>query len=227
VSQLSPRGTAISLGERAQILAEAEAAAPETSVSTVAVKYSLSPSTLYAWRRAESGPKRRLRRFSKEEKAEIVAECAQPGNSVPLVAKKYGIPESRVYEWRRQGNDVSVPVPMAAEPAVLKSTRQEINTDGREIDNLGTEATGSKERFARVQCPICGSVSHDRNDIEHRYCGKCGLFWADPSSLVSAVRRLKVEFEKLSDQISAAREEIEKLKRRVAGQRDDEPHGAA
>jgi hypothetical protein len=28
-------------------------------------------------------------------------------------------------------------------------------------------------------CPICGAVSHNRNDAVHRYCGRCHVFVDD------------------------------------------------
>jgi transposase len=48
-----------------------------------------------------SGPERR-RRWSEEEKLELVAEACQPGSSVSQVARQRGINASQLFAWRRQ-----------------------------------------------------------------------------------------------------------------------------
>ena len=48
-----------------------------------------------------TGPERR-RRWSDEEKLQLVAEACQPGNSVSQVARKRGISASQLFGWRRQ-----------------------------------------------------------------------------------------------------------------------------
>jgi transposase len=48
-----------------------------------------------------TGPERR-RRWSDEEKLQLVAEACQPGNSVSQVARERGISASQLFGWRRQ-----------------------------------------------------------------------------------------------------------------------------
>jgi transposase len=48
-----------------------------------------------------TGPERR-RRWSDEEKLELVSEACQPGNSVSQVARQRGISASQLFGWRRQ-----------------------------------------------------------------------------------------------------------------------------
>jgi transposase len=48
-----------------------------------------------------SGPERR-RRWSEEEKLQLVAEACRPGNSVSQVARERGINASQLFAWRRQ-----------------------------------------------------------------------------------------------------------------------------
>jgi transposase len=48
-----------------------------------------------------TGPERR-RRWSDEEKLQLVSEACQPGNSVSQVARQRGISASQLFGWRRQ-----------------------------------------------------------------------------------------------------------------------------
>jgi transposase len=47
-----------------------------------------------------TGPERR-RRWSDEEKLQLVAEACQPGKSVSQVARERGIRASQLFGWRR------------------------------------------------------------------------------------------------------------------------------
>jgi transposase len=44
----------------------------------------------------------RRRRWSEEEKLQLVAEACQPGNSVSQVARRRGISASQLFGWRRK-----------------------------------------------------------------------------------------------------------------------------
>jgi len=87
------------------------------------------------YRRVEvlTGPGRR-RRWSAEEKAQIVAEAMAPGATVSEVARRWQLSSQQVFGWRREalagllalpaGTPVAGPpvpafVPILAEPAVL------------------------------------------------------------------------------------------------------------
>jgi transposase len=48
-----------------------------------------------------TGPERR-RRWSEEEKLQLVAEACHPGSSVSQVARRRGINPSQLFAWRRQ-----------------------------------------------------------------------------------------------------------------------------
>ena len=48
-----------------------------------------------------AGPERR-RRWSEEEKLELVEEACRPGHSVSQVARQRGINASQLFAWRRQ-----------------------------------------------------------------------------------------------------------------------------
>jgi len=43
----------------------------------------------------------RRRRFSAEEKRQLVAETMVPGSSVSLVARRHGLSSSLLFRWRR------------------------------------------------------------------------------------------------------------------------------
>ena len=44
----------------------------------------------------------RRRRWSSEEKLQLVAEACRPGQTVSLVARQHGINPSQLFAWRRQ-----------------------------------------------------------------------------------------------------------------------------
>ena len=48
-----------------------------------------------------TGPERR-RRWSEEEKVQVVEEACRPGHSVSQVARQHGINPSQLFTWRRQ-----------------------------------------------------------------------------------------------------------------------------
>ena len=48
-----------------------------------------------------TGPERR-RRWSEEEKLQLVEEACRPGHSVSQVARQRGINASQLFAWRRQ-----------------------------------------------------------------------------------------------------------------------------
>ena len=48
-----------------------------------------------------TGPERR-RRWSDEEKLQLVTEACRPGSSVSQVARQRGISASQLFGWRRQ-----------------------------------------------------------------------------------------------------------------------------
>lgn len=48
-----------------------------------------------------TGPERR-RRWSAQERAQILAEAAVPGVRLADVARRYDVSRSRIYEWRRE-----------------------------------------------------------------------------------------------------------------------------
>ena len=89
-----------------------------------------------------TGPERR-RRWSDEEKLQLVSEACQPGNSVSQVARERGINASQLFGWRRQAlakGQISdnrsasgaapalrfSPVEVAEEPATTPDAREEV-----------------------------------------------------------------------------------------------------
>lgn len=49
--------------------------------------------------------KRERRRFSVEQKRQILAEAEIPGQSIALVGRKYNIKPTQLYKWRTAMND--------------------------------------------------------------------------------------------------------------------------
>ena len=48
---------------------------------------------------------RRYRRFSFEQKKQMLLEAQTPGSSMSAVARKYGLSPSQLYQWRRAMED--------------------------------------------------------------------------------------------------------------------------
>ena len=73
-----------------------------------------------------TGPERH-RRWSNEERREIVSAAFAPGASVAEVARRFEIATSLIYKWRQQNRATEsgtsfVPAVVAAEPAQLPAT---------------------------------------------------------------------------------------------------------
>jgi transposase len=58
---------------------------------------------------------RRRRRWSEEQKRQIVAETLKPGSSVSIVARRYDVNANQLFLWRRE----LLPKPAAAERALM------------------------------------------------------------------------------------------------------------
>jgi transposase len=77
-----------------------------------------------------AGPERR-RRWSDDQKREIVSESLQPGAAALAVARRHGISSGLLYTWRRKFGEAVmpsstgfVPVAVIGEPPVLEQSRQ-------------------------------------------------------------------------------------------------------
>ena len=97
-----------------------------------------------------TGPERR-RRWSDEEKLELVEEACRPGHSVSLVARRHGINASQLFGWRRQAlakgllaDNRSAPVRQAA----LTFAPVQVTADSA-IAEAGAEARPVRRRRGR------------------------------------------------------------------------------
>jgi len=63
-----------------------------------------------------TGPERR-RRWSSDEKLQLVEEACRPGLSVSLVARRHGINPSQLFAWRRQALAEGLVTDSRSEPA--------------------------------------------------------------------------------------------------------------
>ena len=98
------------------------------------------------WRGARRGevlpwPERR-RRWSWEEKAQIVAESLAPGAVASAIARRYGLHRNQLYAWRKElrvvGNGAAapldfVPVVMAEEHDASRVVAIEIELSGTRV----------------------------------------------------------------------------------------------
>src|SRR5437868_12751194 len=100
-----------------------------------------------------TGPERR-RRWSDEEKQQLVAEACRPGNSVSQVARQRGISASQLFGWRRQ--------------ALAKG----LITDNRSVPSVAPALTGGKSCSPALNeesyCLVHGSTSENVQAAAHR-----------------------------------------------------------
>ncbi len=76
--------------------------------------------------RLAHSPARRVRIWSRDEKARIVAETFAPGANVSAIARSHSLDPSQVYGWRRKALASGMVAPLAeAQTKTVKFTRFE------------------------------------------------------------------------------------------------------
>jgi transposase len=78
----------------------------------------------------------RRRRWSAEEKAEIVQETYAPGMSVSLVARRHGIAPNQLFTWRRLYASGALSAVGAGEEVVAASEYRALQHQVRELQRL-------------------------------------------------------------------------------------------
>ena len=133
-----------------------------------------------------TGPERR-RRWSDEEKLQLVAEACGPGNSVSQIARLRGISASQLFGWRRQMLAKGLVTDNRSEPSVAPALTFAPVEIAKEQSPPGAE---DNVRSARRQAAIriTGTVEielkgGDRVRVEG--CADAGLV----VRIVSALRR--------------------------------------
>ena len=116
-----------------------------------------------------TGPERR-RRWSDEEKLQLVAEACRPGNSVSQVARQRGISASQLFGWRRQAlakglitDHRSAP---SAAPALTFCTRRGRGGTGDRGCRRGGAASPASESDAHL--------GHNRDRAQEWRPSTCG-----------------------------------------------------
>src|SRR6516225_5020451 len=80
----------------------------------------------------------RRRRFSAEEKRQLVAETMVPGSSVSLVARRHGLSSSLLFRWRRLMKQVERESPVTSEQVVAASDAKQLRARVRELERCST-----------------------------------------------------------------------------------------
>ena len=78
----------------------------------------------------------RRRRWSAEEKAQIVQETYAPGMSVSLVARQHGVAPNQVFTWRRLYAEGALSAIGAGEELVAASEYRALQHQVRELQRL-------------------------------------------------------------------------------------------
>jgi transposase len=99
----------------------------------------------------------RRRRWTAEEKGQILAESFRPGASVAEVARRYGVSRGLLWTWRHQARKRgSVSEPRFVPVRVVEETTASVgpgSTDREEGAELATEKSG-----ARKAEPVTGTI---------------------------------------------------------------------
>ena len=78
----------------------------------------------------------RRRRWSSEEKKQMVEETYRPGSSVSQIARKYGIMPSQLFYWRRLMETGAIQGITSEEELVPKSQVKELEKRIRELERM-------------------------------------------------------------------------------------------
>ena len=133
-----------------------------------------------------TGPERR-RRWSEEEKLQLVEEACRPGMSVSLVARQRGINASQLFAWRRQALANGCVVDNRSEPGAapaLTFAPVEVAMDAAMADAPEQARPARRRRGTKTSGAIEVELkSGDRVRIEG--CADAGLV----ARVISALRR--------------------------------------
>lgn len=78
----------------------------------------------------------RRRRYTAEEKAQLVMLCSQPGMSVSLVARRHGISASLLFKWKKLMKDGGMSAIESGEEVVSASETKALNKRIRELERM-------------------------------------------------------------------------------------------
>lgn len=98
----------------------------------------------------------RRRRWSDEEKAEIIAESFRPGVSVSWVARRHGVSASQLFNWRKAARleKALIAPPPDLIPIVISAARSEPPTPAREkLEESDAIFSGAGEARIEIAFP--------------------------------------------------------------------------
>lgn len=78
----------------------------------------------------------RRRRWSVQEKLQLVEESELPGMSVSYIARKYGVSPSQLFTWRRLAREGKLSAVRAGEEVVPASEVKRLHVRIRELERL-------------------------------------------------------------------------------------------
>jgi transposase len=76
--------------------------------------------TFEVWTAEPVRSRRKLRRWSDEEKAQLIAEAFAPGANVSAIARSHGLDPSQVYAWRRKALASGMVAPLVEHCVVVE-----------------------------------------------------------------------------------------------------------
>lgn len=114
---------------------------------------------------------RRLRHWTLEEKAAILAESCQPGASVSEIARRHGLNRNLLGTWRRQlkarlggGRPAFVPIRIMEEPAALPPSAPAERQEGM--------TPAAPERHGEIEpVPVAGNIEIEIGGARVRISG--------------------------------------------------------
>jgi transposase len=78
----------------------------------------------------------RRRRYSAEEKRQILREAEEAGNSMSAVARRYGLSPSLMFRWRRLRDEGALEGLDAEERVVAETKLRQLEVQVRELQRL-------------------------------------------------------------------------------------------
>lgn len=79
---------------------------------------------------------RRRRRWTTEQKLQIIEESFEPGETVSSVARRHGVAPNLLYRWRRLMSEGGVTAVGSDEPVIGSSEVRKLEEQVRELERL-------------------------------------------------------------------------------------------
>ena len=95
------------------------------------------------------------RRWSTEERAQILEETLAPGAVVSLVARRHGLTPQQLFTWRREARKAAAGLP-AFVPAVITPELAAAEPAPAKVPRQRAKRSSSRRRMAAIEVDVAG-----------------------------------------------------------------------